>query len=603
MGTLTINLSDNPIAFEQPGDTITFKLINSFSVYSGTEEHTLIDFGSFELGSDDEDESVFFPGNIDVSFKLDADVFKFENIVRELKTKTVIAQIFINSSKVYSGYVSNEDVTGMKNTQLIKLKIIDQFKRLESYASSNDALVPNLYSDPLEYKNIFDLIRGLLTNGAVYADPYISTIVNLHTLEVQIESGWYPFATFATRIFRYFNKNIFEDCLQILKALIYNYGCIGVIGFDCKFYIYPRKYYDGAASFELNQTNLMSEPELTTIPKKDSLMMDVYRFYQVAGSSPASYVPAEPEKYVGFKSDLSDDDNTEKIQMVDVGGVLPSGLYTEGQSLYLGTPQDYTPILYRIKKPDGTYFESTKLYELVSEYIWSAIGEDRKNYSVDVKGSFRDIHFGQFYYFADNPTQFYRLRKAAYNLKTKTATLDLIDATNIEINPSLEVQINHLIDAPTATLENDLFTISIESIWRLRSDEKVYAVFDNFFATSPSTLTLYNGTSITIPIDQRDKVAKSVKNYIVYLAVAKNGNAPQYSYPNADDNQADWYLIDHYPDSNHYDPEYQYKFLLPDLSVIHKKFWLWMGVQLKNAPVIFGIRRHPKLGWSHGEEK
>ncbi len=591
MSDFIINLSNNRIPLSG-GDKISFKLIIKNSFYDAIEEHLLIDFGNLELGNDDENENVFYPGNIDIEFLFDVDDNKYEYIIYELKSKTTIAQLFYNETKIFSGYVSTEDVSGNKYSKIIKLTIIDQFKRLEDYNTLNFDNTPMFNYQPSHTIRIIDLIKDLLSRQEIYEDPIINEVVNLLPLEVYVnELGWVDFTSFATKIYKYFNPK-FENCLKVLKTLLIQFGCLGIIGLDNKFYIYPKRYYQGAPVYQINKKNIISE-EINIIPKKPGLIINLYRF-----NYPDYYNIKQEFQYTGFRQyryNEKEKDKYESIDMVELGSMMLMSDNDYMQSLIINSiPSDYIPLNYRIKKSDGTYYENTVLYILIFNYIWDYIHQDRKEYKLEISGNIQDINFSKYYYFEDNPNIFYRLRKAQYNFKNNTVKITLIDATNIETAPTPDIIIYDLIDAENAKIEGDLIPIPdiITDVWRIKS-EKLYAVFDNFFASNPATVKLYNGTIVNIPLEQRTRIANSVKNYVVYIAVSKNNNPPQYNYPNKYDSEADWYFFDYMSDQKIYLIDYKYKWLLPEIKLTEKKIYFWLGIQLKTANLIPGIKQYP----------
>ncbi len=624
MADFTITLSNNPIPFDpaQGPSRLTFKFIIKDSQYSGVEEHTLLTFGEFEMGNDDDDETVYFPSNMKVEFQLNTDVVKFENLLIELRTKKTIAQIFRNGIKIFSGYLYADDVNGLQYTRRISVTIIDQFKQLETVGARPSVKNGGLLSIPFNYDldatvKIIDLIKDLLTRPMLADDPYVTDIVNLCTLECQANIGGVmtdvPFTDFATRYSRWFSPDTpFDNCLQVLKAIFQEYGCIGIIGFDAKLYIIPRKY-NLAPAYMLGKENMMKEPELKITPSSPGLNVEVYICTKENGKHSELRTSGRANAKV---------DGGETIQCMDAGGTMPGGyapnLFADAAHPN-GIDQSYYPheielkplvivggVLYnaeynsyRSKLPDGTFSSRAALYEVVFQDIWNCIKYNRRAYNVEAVGNYQEINFSQYYYFENAPNTFYRLRKASYSLVNKTAKLNLIDST-IALTPvTQDVNLGIIMQASGAALEINNTRYTGEANQIINGSQQITAICANMFVSSSPQVTAYDGTLLTIPDDMIRGFYSSVELYVIYVAISKIGNAPQYAYPNPADNEADWYLLSTIPDQHIYDSVYEYKIVLPRVDAGKMPYWFWIGMKPAAANLFEKIPNYLRSAVGH----
>jgi hypothetical protein len=580
---LTINLSDNPIPFKHnEANKIKFVFTIKDSSYEGTEEHTLIDFDEFDIGSNDKDEVVCFVSNMKVEFKLEQVTFeKFEQICYELRTKfNTPVHIYRNANVMFFGYVLSEDVSGKAHTTRIECTITDQMIKLKDEGMSGINHMGHAATDMVRVK---DFIKELINYAYFVDDTYITEVVSLCKIEGLIEVAGVQhtvtFDDFALHYGAYANSApIFTSASDALKGILQGYGCMGYCGLDGKFYIVPRKYNDSPV-YVLTKKNMYDEPEAGVINKKTLLKAIMYN-------------KGEPEVYPWGRGGENESDMIEEIKFFYPGTVPSGGVVTDLNRLKaFYNNQTYYIIedSFRNVKPDGTYTDRTSLWNLVGQDTWDLIGQTRRQYKVKALGTYETLHFGQYYVFEDNPGRVYRLRRAKYSLKGKGAELTLIDATVTPLPAREDVIFDSMMEAQGAEIE--YMGERFETLSTIKSvSANLYIIVDNMYASSMLSITKYDGTVIDIPITSLDSY-RTVESYPVYIAVSKTGLTPEYNYPNTADTRATWYLLTTIKDKRNHDPDYEYRQRLPRINTGGKKFYLWVGMKSTDAQLFPGIMK------------
>lgn len=591
MANYIITLSNNPIPFDYTEPArLTFKfIIYDSSIPPGvddvTEEHTMIDFDEADIGAEkDDDETIFMPTNMIVEMQLQGSVEFLETVALELATKTTVVQIFKGVDKIFSGYVYQKDVTGYRSTKRIKVTVIDQLKKLETQFTTRDPDfdLPHGYVRGTYFK-VVDFIKDILTRPETFEDPYITEVVSLCELEAQVDiSGvltTVTFDNFADIYDRYYYSNpVFKNELEMIKQILLSYGCVGVVGFDGKFYIVPRMY-KGGATYEITKENRMAEPETFMVPRKTSLYVKILRYYSGGETI--------------FEHDGRGDE--EVITLMGAGGTLPSGASPLARTYaYVGSNvYEIVDDTYRDKKPDGTYTDRMALWKIIRDQIWSLISTDRRGYNVKLIGNYSELHPGQFFHFSDLAGRKYRLRKGGYSLKNKQVKASLIDASLELVEQTPAVVLDAMMEAQGAAIEVGGTRYTDTSQLILIYGQAAYAIFDNWFGGAFTTVKRYDGTVIEIPLAQRNEVNQTAELYAVYLAVSKAGLEPASGYPTLDDANADWFLYTTAPDQKILDPAFEYKVklnrIIPEQN---KKYYLWLGMKSSNASLFPGIPQY-----------
>jgi hypothetical protein len=603
MANYIITLSNNPIPFDYSAPArLTFKfIIYNSSIPPGvddvTEEHTMIDFDEADIGSEkDDDETIFMPTNMIVEMQLQGSVEFLETVALELATKTTVVQIFKGVDKIFSGYVYQKDVTGYRSTKRIKVTVIDQLKRLED----NSTVFPADFDLPYSYvrTNYFkvkDFILDILTRPETFEDPYIEEVVSLCELEAQVDIGGVltdvTFDDFADLYGRYFFSNpVYKNELEMIKGILLSYGCVGVVGFDKKFYIVPRKY-KGGATYEISKENRMAEPETFMVPRKQTLEIQVLKEFN------GSETRFEFARYP--RGGIPRDGFDETVIIYGGGGALPQSGDSPLAKTYAYVGATVYPIVddtYRDKKPDGTYTDRTSLWKLKGDEIWGLISTDRRGYNLNLIGNYSELHPGQFFHFDDLPGRKYRLRKGRYSLKNKRVKASVIDASLELVEQTPAIVLDAMMEAQGGAIEvgGTRYTDSSQLI--LIYGQPAYAIFDNWFGGAFTSVKRYDGTVIDIPLAQRNEVNQTAELYAVYLAISKAGLEPASAYPVLDDANADWYLYTTAPDQRILDPDFEYKIKLSRiLPEKNKKYYLWLGMKSSNAELFPGIPQYSIL--------
>jgi len=111
----------------------------------------------------------------------------------------------------------------------------------------------------------------------------------------------------------------------------------------------------------------------------------------------------------------------------------------------------------------------------------------------------------------------------------------------------------------------------------------MYGYCSQYVRKQQPAITSYDGTIIDIPQGKIISFYRSVNSYLIYLAVSKNGEAPEFSYPNPADSKADWYFLSQMIDWHNYDSTYEYKTKLPAIKAGKKPYWFWIGMLKENV--------------------
>jgi hypothetical protein len=125
------------------------------------------------------------------------------------------------------------------------------------------------------------------------------------------------------------------------------------------------------------------------------------------------------------------------------------------------------------------------------------------------------------------------------------------------------------------------------------TSKKMFLKFSNPYGSDDTTAEEYDGTAIAIPADQLN-VWYTIEQVAVYIAVSKNGNAPDFDYPNPDDTEADWFRVILTPIRPQKEPDDYVRILLPRLDSGKKPYLLYVFLKSKDAILFPSIKIYAK---------
>jgi len=208
----------------------------------------LIDIGKIKLGSDEDSDLIYFPGevNIKIYFKEHIkDVIEaFQYIQERITNNWCSAYIYINNNLIWQGYVDRDsDKLKLSDDKIMELTILDQTIRIKDLDPKTN---PFGYTDLNEKRKILDIIKDFFINQIFMDDNYINQIECYSTFEGRILINFTNYITILFNDFRadlnfYFSNNyIYNTLMELFKSILINYNLIAYIGFERKLYLLPR---------------------------------------------------------------------------------------------------------------------------------------------------------------------------------------------------------------------------------------------------------------------------------------------------------------------------------------------------------------------------
>ncbi len=408
---------------------ISFLLKFFYSEQEGTEEHVLLDFDTFNVGNDDISDIIYYPGNFKLKLKVNGDTNKWIAIYRDLLNVTCVVDVFDGNKHIWSGYVDKDDVNGNSFTKTLEFTTLDQMKRLENYKPSENPFNYNLNN----FGKVIDIIKDILTSDNFFQFPYISEVVYLGKMEARYDNGgnwiYKPFEDFYTEYNYYYNSNVgYENVLQLLKQILLNYNCIGVIGFDKKFYMIPR---------------VAENPDVITITRE---MLNSYpeweRVYRMRGLKAKLGTGTVGVYHEELRGD-TESESKRKVENITIE--QPGGNWRiegSGISGYSGVYLNIGGVLaatklhdksFRTKDKNGNYTEWKSLWSIPVDTTWDLIKFDRQKVKVKITGNYNTVPIWKCYKL-EGIDMVFRAAKGSYDFKKKEVTLVLMQTTKHEAN-------------------------------------------------------------------------------------------------------------------------------------------------------------------------
>jgi len=396
-------------------------------LYEGGEEHALVDFDGFSIGTKEPKEIYSFPGEFNLKFKVLGDNQKWFNVLNELKKITCTVQVHDPKGyQIFSGYVynGNDAVRGDKKNQTITVKVVDQSYRYKTVDPRTNPYGYNLNAPIL----ITELIADILDHNVHF--PFVEEVVSTCTYEAEATfsggSAVVPFSGFGIYPYRYFNPNSpYENVLAVLKQLLKCFGCYGYVGIDRKYHIVPR-LYSGQTAKLLRQRLMGDKFEPEIIPKLRGIQV-----YVSDGSiSPLQY--EETSRGAVEKNadgSLKYPEEVEVLRIEQAVGTLPGG--GAASNLFLWNGSEWATAIFnrvRRKNPDGSYTAYTALWKITADDAWEIVKNDRLLFkieaaSTDNRDLISDYSMSDFYQLEEFPDKILKPRHILYNLNKGRAEI------------------------------------------------------------------------------------------------------------------------------------------------------------------------------------
>lgn len=412
-------LTLDPCKFPIGDLSFTFT-IDSNNLPFGARAQLLKDFGSFTIGSDRDNEVIYYPNNFEIDIKTEEEFEDWIQILKDLCTVSTYSMIQQDGVYIFRGYVQQSSVKGDMFRKTLSFRCADQILALKDVDPK---------TNPLNYgttqkRSLQYIITDILNS---YLD--IDQVVSLCTYEAKVlGSGVYrTWVNFGVVPYEHYFRNTsnpYDTMLDVLKSIMVTYGSIGYIGTDEKFYMIPRVYQNNSV-FDIANT-LIKNIELNVMRKMEGLKLYVYT------GSPGTY------QTYNYGDVSSNPDRVETIRLDQAVGLLPDNVNSASNLfLFNGTTWDTADFNgVRRKKADGSYTNDKSLWRLTGDDTWAAIQKDRVNYRVTLPGQFdnftkkskllSDHNPKQFYRLLQFPNEYLRPRRFKYDLTKNEAEIDLL---------------------------------------------------------------------------------------------------------------------------------------------------------------------------------
>lgn len=403
--------------------TLTF-VVDSGNLPFGARPQKLIELDSFSVGSDRDNEVIFYPNNFDVEIKTEEDFEDWLTILKDLSLKETLAMIEKDGDYIFRGSVQKSSVKGDMFRRSLGFRAVDQIMNLKNFDPADNDL--NYVLD--ETHRITSILQDIFTSGIYFPDgtAYINGVVSLCTYEANVNSNYYNFSDFGVRPYNhYFSSGTpYDTVLDVVKQILVTYGLVAFVGFDRKLYLIPRVYQN-------NTVHTIQNNEIADIETNIMRGMEGLKLYVRTGASAFTY------QTYNYGDVITNPDRVEEIRIDQAVGSLPAGGGYSGLELWTGAAWEFADInTVRRKEADGSYTTPTSLWRLTGDDTWSIIQKDRMNYKVTLKGSFDALTHKsdllsthnpkQFYKLAQFPDEYLRPRRLKYDLNDNSVEIDLL---------------------------------------------------------------------------------------------------------------------------------------------------------------------------------
>ena len=421
-----------------PQGQLKFQFSIADSIYDATETHTFLKLGKFETGSDHDKDTLFFPNNFEVEFKIEGSKALWFEVLKELRSLKTIVQVYLDDQWIFAGYAYSKNIDSDFVQQTIKVKVIDQFLKLKDIDPRTNPFGFTL-GTPMK---VTEFLYEILLYATFLDGAYVSDVVSECTYEATIGDGSVniDFLNFGIMPNKYFtSSSSYTTMLEVFKQVLLTFGCKGYIGFDRKFHMVPRIYSDQSVK-TIMPSDRKSSVETDIVFAKKGLQVFIH---DGNGDDTHDY---EYEEYAlgtvenDSNGNLVNPDSVEILRIDEPCGTLPYTL--NGSSGYSGLYCWYDNTWYvadfdsiRRKNSDGSYTSRQSLWQLTSNDAWDLARYDKSNFKINCAGKFvdgkstllSDYTMSKFFNLSEFPSFVMHARKISYDFKKNIAELDCIE--------------------------------------------------------------------------------------------------------------------------------------------------------------------------------
>ncbi len=403
-----------------PAGYLTIDIVFSHAI-NYTLNAELKNISSITLGSDEDSDIIYFPGEIDIElyFKMDKkdliEIMKY--IIAVNVYNWVSVYLKLNNNLIWQGYLDKDPENLNLKGNVLKLKILDQTSRLKGIDPKTNPFGYNLDST----EKIINIIQDIFIN-IFNGDNYVNQIEIFTTLEGQIVIDYtnyltFPFSEFRAVLSFYYSSDCnYEDILHVLKSICLNYNLIAYVGFNRILYLFPR-FIEFNNIREITKNELLEAPDYDIIQSIKGMKAKIWK-----GAYPKN---DDNNYYIKLYGEYDpDDESCEEIIIDQPAGSYPGGGYSGIAILYNSTIYWIEHDRIRYKKIDNTYSDYNALWYFVADETWNTINSPRMKCRIVVNGLYDSWNPSKYYKLYDSDILF-RATKFEYDLLKNTTTLYL----------------------------------------------------------------------------------------------------------------------------------------------------------------------------------
>lgn len=385
------------------GDEYDFVITIDDGDSGKAETHGLKEMGSFSIGSDNDKDVIFYPSNLEIvmqvkqsdSYNLQSKWYEIYNL---LQTYDAVCEVFKNGTSYFYGNIYKGDLDGSYKNGELNITIADPIGDLEDVNPMED--FPEIpLGATINYVSNHILALLAKVNPKFTSPSQIECYSGYQAQADVIDpftgayyvGGWVNFGFYNDWLF---NNDKFTTGIDLLRALLNMFGCIGVFVPGHKFYIIPR--WQGSASLTnitITDQNVSNDPEPFFVRKMEGLKIDANTGSKGVYESKEYGIVERDESGTILNSDL-----VEEIKIESPVGLLPEGnssfsnlfIYVSDFILGIGNGDWFSARFDRVR--DGSSSIWTSLWATTASKTWELIKNNRFGYSLDIKGlvNFKD---------------------------------------------------------------------------------------------------------------------------------------------------------------------------------------------------------------------
>lgn len=298
--------------------------------YSVEESHHLTEFDTFQIGSSNYNEVIFYPSNFKFTFTVTVDNDRFDKwllIYKLLTSNETTVNIQKDGVDYFWGNVYPRGITGNKDSYEIGLTVIDPITELKYVDNKTDFPgIPVGDSDVMHFRSIIlELIQAVhpkFTSESQILSYCQYQFESEHTfLGVPWVGNWSDMGIYNSRIFG--SNSPYNDALDALKSILLAFGCYGVFGLGNKFYVIP--FFFSSAANQVNLLSLRKDQEPFVSPKIRGLRLKVFT------GTVGSYQDYDYGEYEIIQASRHEDDSGDYYEFyhdIPAGDLPVSGAFT-----------------------------------------------------------------------------------------------------------------------------------------------------------------------------------------------------------------------------------------------------------------------------------